>query len=138
MPVHSSVNKPDFEISVSSTHTLDDEKTEAMISWLVHSQHISSVHFSFSGTVDHSTSISPSEMLRSCVVQSFRNYLTVARPPFCTWFLSSLILRLQRIESTSVSLISPRSFSTATLPALPAFQKVHKYMSCRPRIDLTS
>jgi hypothetical protein len=77
MPGNISVNEPDFEISLSSTHTLDDD-----IPSLVDSQHISSVHFSFSGTVDHSTSISPSEMLRSCVVQSFRNYLTLARSPF--------------------------------------------------------
>jgi hypothetical protein len=75
------VNEPDFEISVSSTHTLDDD-----IPCLVDSQHISSVHFSFSGTVDLSTSISPSEMLRSCVVQSFRNYLTLARSPFTHGF----------------------------------------------------
>ena len=80
MPGHSSivVNEPDFEISVSSTHTLDD----GSIPCLVDSQHISCVHFSFSGTVDHSTSILPSEMLRSYVVQSFRNHLTVARSPF--------------------------------------------------------
>jgi hypothetical protein len=87
MPGHRSssilVNEPDFEISVSSTHTLDDDKTETTIPYLVvDSQHISSVHFSFSGTVDHSTSISPSEMVRSYVVQSFHNYLTVARSPF--------------------------------------------------------
>ena len=80
MPGHSRivVNEPDFEISVSSTHTLDDGR----IPCLVDSQHISCVHFSFSGTVDHSTSILPSEMLRSYVVQSFHNYLTVARSPF--------------------------------------------------------
>lgn len=84
MPGHNSilVNEPDFEISVSSTHTLDDGKTENTIPRLVDSQHICSVHFSFSGTVDHSTSISPSDMLRSYVVQSFRNYLTLARSPF--------------------------------------------------------
>jgi hypothetical protein len=84
MPGHSSilVNEADFEISVSSTHTLDDDKTEITIPCLVDSQHISSVHFSFSGTVDHSTSISSSEMARSYALQSFRNYLTVARSSF--------------------------------------------------------
>ena len=84
MPVqgHSciSVNEPDFEISVSSTHSLD-HNTEITIPSLLDSQHISTVHFSFSGTVDHSTSISSSEMVRSYVVQSFRNYLTLARSP---------------------------------------------------------
>lgn len=81
MPGNSSilVNEPDFEISVSSTHTLHDDKTEITIPYLVDSQHISSIHFSFSGTVDHSTSISSSEMVRSYVLQSFRNYLTLAR-----------------------------------------------------------
>jgi len=145
MPGHNStlVNEPDFEISVSSTHTLDDGKTENTIPRLVDSQHICSVHFSFSGTVDHSTSISPSDMLRSYVVQSFRNYLTLARSPFAHVFLSSLILHHQRTECASVSLISPRPFLTTTLrlpafPALPASPKVLKCTFHRPRIYLTS
>jgi hypothetical protein len=77
-----SVNEQDFEIFVLSMHTLDDDKTEISLPRLIDAQHISSVHFSFSGTVDHSASISPRDMLSSSVVQSFCHYLKIARPPF--------------------------------------------------------
>lgn len=80
-----SVNEHDFQISVCSTHTLDDDKTD--MTRLIDSQHISSVHFSFSGTVDHSTSISPRDMQRSSVVQSFHHYLTIACLPFTHDFI---------------------------------------------------
>jgi hypothetical protein len=82
-----SVNEHDFEISVFSTHTLDDDKTEIILPGLIDAQHISSVHFSFSGTVDHSTSISPRDMLCSSVVQSFCHFLTMARLPFAHDFI---------------------------------------------------
>ncbi|KAH9969631.1 hypothetical protein BC827DRAFT_1161493 [Russula dissimulans] len=71
------VNQPDFQISVSATHTLDDHKTELSLPCIVDARFISGIHFSFSGTVDHSTSISPNDMLRSFVVQSFRRYLII-------------------------------------------------------------
>lgn len=80
-----SVNEHDFQISVSSIHAFDDDKTETTS--LIDSQHISGVHFSFSGTVDHSTSISPRDMHRSSVVQSFHHYLTIARLPFTNDFI---------------------------------------------------
>jgi hypothetical protein len=81
-----SVNEQHFRISVSSAHTFDDGD-EIAVPCLIDTHLISSIHFSFSGTVDHSTQISPKDMLRASIVQSFRRYLTVARPPFAHAFL---------------------------------------------------
>jgi hypothetical protein len=99
-----SVNEQDFEISVCSMHTLDDDKAE--ITSLIDSQHISSVHFSFSGTVDHSTSISPRDMLRSSVVQSFHHYLTIARSPFAHDFILTDFTPLKNGEHLGINDIS--------------------------------
>jgi len=81
-----SINEPDFQISVLSTHTLhndnDNKKTELILPCLFDSQLIRSMHFSFSGTIDHTTPVSPKDMLSSCVVQSFHRYLSLARLQF--------------------------------------------------------
>lgn len=78
-----SVNEQRFHISVLSTHTLhndnDNKKTELILPCLFDSHLIRTIHFSFSGTVDHTTSVSPKDMLSSCVVQSFHRYLSLAR-----------------------------------------------------------
>jgi hypothetical protein len=80
--MHSTVREAGFQISISSTHTLenDKEKTEITRTCSLDSQLLRSVHFSFSGTVDHSTPVSPEDMLSSSIVQFFRHRLSLARP----------------------------------------------------------
>jgi hypothetical protein len=80
------VNEPDFQISVFSTHTLDDDNAEITLPSFIDSQLIGSIQFTFSGTVDHSTPIPPADMLRSSAVQSFLRYLTIARLPLVHQF----------------------------------------------------
>ena len=77
-----SVSEQDFQIAVVSTHTFDGDNTETTLPCILDSQLISGIHFSFSGTVDRSTSISPNDMSRSSAVQTFRRYLTIACSPF--------------------------------------------------------
>ncbi|KAI9512470.1 hypothetical protein F5148DRAFT_904796 [Russula earlei] len=72
-----SVNGHEFQISVSTKHTLDDQETEISLPFTIDSHLVRSIDFSFSGTVHHSTSIPPIDMLRSSVVQSFHRYLTL-------------------------------------------------------------
>jgi hypothetical protein len=83
-----SVNEPGFEISLFSTHTLDNGNTEITLPRLIDSQFITNIDFTFSGTVDHSTNILPADMLRSSAVQSFLRYLTIARLPLLYQFPS--------------------------------------------------
>ncbi|KAI0250780.1 hypothetical protein BJV78DRAFT_536188 [Lactifluus subvellereus] len=91
-----SVNERDFEISVFSTHTFDDDKTEITLPSAIDSRLISSILFTFSGTVDHSTPILPTDMLRSSAVQSFLLYLTIASYPEHMNFPSSTDFALSK------------------------------------------
>jgi hypothetical protein len=78
--MHSTVAEPGFQISVFSTHTLenDKEKTEIIRACNLDSQLIRRVHFSFSGTVDHLAPVSPEDMLSSSIVHFFRHRLSLA------------------------------------------------------------
>jgi hypothetical protein len=71
-----SVNEPDFQISLSPTHTLLGNSTEISLPRLLDSRIIGSVLFSFSGTVDQSIPVSPMQMLHSSAIKTFLHNLT--------------------------------------------------------------
>lgn len=116
-----SVNEPGFEISLFSTHTLDNGNTEITLPRLIDSQFITNIDFTFSGTVDHSTKIPPADMLQSSAVQSFLRYLTIARLPLVYDFPPKNLTNsaVKRTETTLVSPTSPTSSLTTTPPAFP-------------------
>src|SRR6266702_1733051 len=72
-----SVNEPDFQISLSTTHTLLGNSTEITLPCLLDSRVIGSVLFSFSGTVDQSIPVPPMQMLHSSAIKTFLHHLTV-------------------------------------------------------------
>jgi hypothetical protein len=113
-----SVNEPGFEISLFSTHTLDNGNTEITLPRLIDSQFINKIDFTFSGTVDHSTKIPPADMLRSSAVQSFFRYLTIARLPL-VYQLPSQNLIDSALKRTETTLVSPISSLTTTPPVFP-------------------
>ncbi|KAI0304391.1 hypothetical protein B0F90DRAFT_1247200 [Multifurca ochricompacta] len=78
MRYKTSVNGQDFQISLFSTHTLDDNsQKEINLPLVIDSHFISNILFSFSGTLDQSIPIPPTDMLRSSAVQSFIRYLKI-------------------------------------------------------------
>ncbi len=74
-----SVNEPDFQISLETTHTFLGKSTEITWPYLLDSRIISSVLFSFSGTVDQSVPVSPTQMLHSSAIKTFIQHLNLVR-----------------------------------------------------------
>ena len=72
-----SVNEPDFQISLSTTHTFRGNSIEISSPYLLDSRIIGSVLFSFSGTVDQSIPVQPVQMLRSSAIKTFLHHLTI-------------------------------------------------------------
>ena len=72
-----SVNEPDFQISLSTTHTFFGKSIEISEPYLLDSRIIRSVLFSFSGTVNQSIPVQPVQMLRSSAIKTFLHHLTI-------------------------------------------------------------
>ena len=72
-----SVNEPDFQISLATTHTFLGNKTEISSPCLLDSRIIGSVLFSFSGTVDQSVPVPHVQLLHSSAIKTFLHHLTI-------------------------------------------------------------
>ncbi|KAI9465460.1 hypothetical protein BJY52DRAFT_1244134 [Lactarius psammicola] len=86
-----SVNEPDFQISLLTTHTLLGNSTEITIL------------FSFSGTVDQSVPVPPMQMLHSSAIKTFLHHLTVNAEHLCISAISDVILDDRSLGSPEVS-----------------------------------
>jgi hypothetical protein len=85
-----SVNEPDFQFSLSTTHTFLGNSTEISLPYLLDSRIIGNVLFSFSGTLDQSIPVPPVQMLHSCAIKTFLHHLTIVHQVSLLTFSHSL------------------------------------------------
>ncbi|KAH9065382.1 hypothetical protein EDB87DRAFT_1828977 [Lactarius vividus] len=104
-----SVNEPDFQISLLTTHTLLGNSTEITLPFLLDARFIGTVLFSFSGTVDQSTPVPPVQMLHSSAIKTFLHYLTANAGHLCISTISEVILGDRSLGSPEVSATLSRS-----------------------------
>ncbi|KAI9443250.1 hypothetical protein H4582DRAFT_1923418 [Lactarius indigo] len=109
-----SVNEPDFQVSLLSTHTLLGNPTQITLPCLLDARFIDTVLFSFSGTVDQSTPVPPVQMLHSSAIKTFLHHLTVNAEHLCISAISEVILNDRSLGSPEVSVTLSRS---ADLPS---------------------